>query len=799
MITNGQVLELRRLLNKGVSLAASARMTVMDEKTARDYRDDQRLPSERKTPRDYRTRVDPFEKVWDEVQARLEGEPRLQAKTLFDWLQDKSPGQFPDSTRRTFERRVAHWRSTLGPGKPVMFEQVHHPGRLAASDFTVMNDMRVTIAGFRFDHTLFHCVLTYSNVESVSLCFSESFEALSTGIQKAFWEFGGVPKRHRTDSLSAAVNNHSDRKTHTARYQALMDHYGSQPEKTNARCANENGDVESLNGHIKNRVDQALLLRGSRDFTSREDYLCFLEELVIKVNQHRQERFNEEQEFLARLPDDRLDTDERLPGIRVAKGSTILVRTNRYSVPSRLIGQKVDVKLGAESIEVTHQGVFIQRMPRLIGSKETSINYRHVIDSLVRKPGAFENYKYREELFPTSYFRMAYDRLLEAHSLKVADKNYLKLLELAAHESQDAVQDVLRLKIQSGESIDVDEIRLLVVKAAEIPLATCVEVEPPSLIEFDCLLDHPDMESPFNDHQKNQNREEANLEDSSREDPARAAIDEPQETGPDAAVDRTVPGTSPAKLPGSVRSRGGPSGAGEPKSLGVPFGADDARMRGAAGGSDQALDDPLQTALWQELGVVRVEASSAHGDSPDGNASRRLVLGSPGKPADFWQARFGKKPRLVRAHRAVDPKGQKPAVHDMQLVGSTTVDRQAGLTITQGDQTTGELRGLDHRRLRLRAAKPGGNGSPVHALSRTLRTRQRAVDEQSGLQQMGPNLQGRDDDSGGDRPLGPPQRDPGTERPELSRGNGEGNEIPWPLKCPIGFLKRFLTRNSNCR
>ncbi len=247
------------------------------KKPARKYRDDGRLPSERKKPREYRTRVDPFERVWDEVQARLEAEPRLKAKTLFEWLQEKYSGQFPNSTRRTFERRVAKWRSLSGPGKPVMFEQVHHPGRLAASDFTVMNDLGVKIAGQRFDHTLFHCVLTYSNVESVSLCFSESFEALSAGIQKAFWEFGGVPKRHRTDSLSAAVNNHSDRKTHTARYQALMEHYGSQPEKTNARCANENGDVESSNGHLKRRVDQALLLRGSRDFSSREDYASFLE------------------------------------------------------------------------------------------------------------------------------------------------------------------------------------------------------------------------------------------------------------------------------------------------------------------------------------------------------------------------------------------------------------------------------------------------------------------------------------------------------------------------------------------
>ena len=158
MVTDGQVKELRRLLASGKSLAASSRMTEMDEKTARHYRDDDRLPSERKRPRTYRTRIDPFAGVWDEVQSRLEAEPRLQAKTLFQWLQDSYPGLYPDSTRRTFERRVRKWRSMHGPGKPVMFPQVHHPARLAASDFTVMNELHVTIAGVSFEHMLYHCV-----------------------------------------------------------------------------------------------------------------------------------------------------------------------------------------------------------------------------------------------------------------------------------------------------------------------------------------------------------------------------------------------------------------------------------------------------------------------------------------------------------------------------------------------------------------------------------------------------------------------------------------------------------------
>ena len=281
MVTDGRVKELRRLLGLGRTLADSARMAEMSEKTARKYRDGDGLPSQKKSTRTCRTRVDPFEAVWDEVQGRLEVEPRLKAKTLFEWLQGQHPGQFADSTRRTFERRVAKWRSLHGPGKTVFFGQDHHPGRLAASDFTVCNELGVKIAGQRFKHTFFHCVLTYSNVESVSLCFSESFEALSSGIQKAFWEFGGVPLRHRSDSLAAAVRNHTSRRELTERYAALMDYYGCEAERTNPRCANENGDVESSNGHLKSRIDQALMLRGSRDFSSRDEYVAFVEELVM--------------------------------------------------------------------------------------------------------------------------------------------------------------------------------------------------------------------------------------------------------------------------------------------------------------------------------------------------------------------------------------------------------------------------------------------------------------------------------------------------------------------------------------
>ena len=789
MVTDGQAKELRRMLAQGKPLAAAARMTLMDEKTARDYRDDHRLPSQRKKPRDYRTRTDPFADVWDEVQQRLEAEPQLKAKTLFEWLQQTQPGEFPDSTRRTFERRVAKWRSLYGPNKTVYFEQLHHPARLAASDFTVMNSLNVKIAGKLFEHRLFHCVLTYSNIESVSLCFSESFEALSEGIQKAFWEFGGVPHRHRTDSLSAAIKNHSSRKTLTDRYTALMEHYDCEPERTNARCANENGDVESANGHIKDRIDQALLLRGSRDFANREDYMTFVEQVVARANANRRQRFHEEQAALARLPDERLDCEDMLRGLRVSSSSTIQVRTNTYSVPSRLIGVKVDVRIGAEQIVVTHQDHHVQTMKRLAGRHGQSINYRHVIDSLVRKPGAFANYRYREEMFPTSQFRIAYDLLQAAHTEKVADKQYVQILELAAKESQDAVADVLRVMIAADTPIDVESIRSSVLAKTILPAATDMEVEQPNLTDYDSLLQHPDMESQCNDTNEN-----ASNENHTQNDTSQNASNETEE-GRRVTDDGAVPRASSAELSRSLPGDGNSCDDGEPQPSGLSLGVNDAGMRSTQGGSDQTLTDPFATSAGQDVGLVRLRAASVERDASDGNASRRLVLESSRECSVVRQTGFGQEPCVVCVGSGADPTGTQHVVHDLRPVGSTVADRETGPASAEVDQTVFEIRGLDHRRLGLRATESRGDGSVVHVAGGTLRTRERVTDEQLSLQQMGPDLQGRHDDRRRDRSSRSPQRDHRVERAELSSRDGKENDITDTEAYEIGFV----TGNSNCR
>ena len=193
MVTDRQAKRLWRRCRRGRRWLSRRTRRDMDEKTARKYRRLGRLPSEVAPERTWRTREDPFAEVWPEVHEQLQEAPGLEAKTLFAWLQTKYPGKFDDSQLRSFQRGVKRWRATAGPAKEVFFSQVHHPGRLCASDFTHMKSLAVTIGGQPFDHLVYHFVLTYSNWESITICFSESFESLSEGLQNAVWELGGVP------------------------------------------------------------------------------------------------------------------------------------------------------------------------------------------------------------------------------------------------------------------------------------------------------------------------------------------------------------------------------------------------------------------------------------------------------------------------------------------------------------------------------------------------------------------------------------------------------------------------------
>ena len=487
MKTDTEVYLMLRERKNGKTLEQAAARGNMSVPTARKYLRSAKLPSVLRHTRDYRTRPNPFSADWPWVEQQLTRDSALQAKTLFSLLLEQHPDRYTQGQLRTFQRHVASWRALHGPEKDVIFEQLHQPGRLAQSDFTHMHDLGITLNGAPFPHLLFHLVLTYSNVEAISLCFSESFEALAEGLEFCLWQLGGVPLQHRTDNLSAAVQTIEADSTRrwTDRYLGLMTHYALTPTTNTPGLAHENGDVEQSHFRFKQAVDQALRVRGSRDFADRATYTNWLQELVRKRNGTRQQRWKEELAALRPLPRTPLHPCRELP-VRVTRFSTIRVLHNTYSVPSRLIDTLLTVRIRAEVLELYVGTVCTLTLPRLHGRYQARIDYHHLIWSLLRKPGAFAQYRYRDELFPTTSFRKAYDTLATQQPSR-ADKEYLRVLHLAATSSETDVEAALSLLAESQSVPTFEAVRELV-RRPEGPTVPALVQPPLDFQVYDALL-----------------------------------------------------------------------------------------------------------------------------------------------------------------------------------------------------------------------------------------------------------------------------------------------------------------------
>lgn len=471
-----------RELHEGETLERAALKSAMSENTARRYREG--APAKGARPqRTYRTRPDPFEAVWPEVEKMLEAAPGLESKTIFGLLLERPENAFTDGQLRTLQRKIRQWRAAHGPHKEVMFPQKHRPGEYAQSDFTSMNDLGITIDGERFDHLVYHFVLPYSLWETGMVCFSESFETLIAGFQGAVAELGRVPHRHRTDNLSAATHDLRDgRRAFNERYLGAMAHYGVEADRNTPGRAHENGSVEQSHHRFKSAVEQALLVRGTRDFADRASYEAFLREIFAARNKRRTS-LGDDLRGMKELPPMRIE-DFRRERVSVTRFSTIRAADNTYSVSSRLIGQDVDLRLYAETVEVWQGQRLMATMERQRGRGNVAIDYRHVIWSLVRKPGAFARYRYREALFPTLTFRRAYDALVERLG-SAADVEYVRILHLAASTSETAVDAALMDLLTRGELRDYAQIRAAAVpEPVEVP--TCA-IEPPDLSAYDAI------------------------------------------------------------------------------------------------------------------------------------------------------------------------------------------------------------------------------------------------------------------------------------------------------------------------
>lgn len=466
------------------------------ERTARRIDADPRLPSQRQPERG-RTVPDPLAEVWErDLAPILERDAAVQAVTLLRHLQMTDPERFPDDRiRRTLERRVRDWRALHGAPRDVIFRQSPEPGRMALSDFTDAAELDVTIAGEAFAHRLYHFVLAYSGWEHVGVVLGgESFTALAEHLQNALWGLGGVPAEHRTDSLSAAFRNlsRSEIEDITQRYEALCGHYDLKASRNNPGEAHENGAVEAHNNHLKIALDQALILRGSRDFAGLCDWRRFVDELVARRNRRREAAIRIEMAALRPLPA-RRTTDFTEVVARVTKTGGFLVHSVFYSAPSQLIGKRLRVHVYDDRIEAFLGATPVVTHPRWRsrgdGVRVHCVNYRHVIHALRRKPQALAGSVYRDGLFPRSEYDEAWAALSVALPRKEACRRMVDLLWLAHDEGCEAELAELIAEVRAAGNLpDARDLRQrLEPRRRGLPGDTPVTLT--DLASFDALLE----------------------------------------------------------------------------------------------------------------------------------------------------------------------------------------------------------------------------------------------------------------------------------------------------------------------
>ena len=477
---------------------AAVKANVKSRKTVAKYEGLGQWPSELKQPREYRTRTDPFAEDWSAVERLLQTSPELEAKTLFDWLDEQHPGRYRAGQLRTLQRRIAAWRALNQP-QVASLEQVHRPGEVMQTDGTWLTELGVTIRGEPFKHLLIHCVLPYSNWEWGHVAQSESLLAIRLGLQSALFKLGHVPKYHQTDNSTAATYQLSAAEAaevnaergYSQGYLDVLDHYGLQPRTICVGCPTQNGDVEASNGGVKRVLEQHLLLRGSRDFDSLTEYEQFIEQVMTRRNQSRlpaqagQQRLQDELAVMIPLTVAPLAVYKEMR-VKVSRSSLIRVYNNAYSVPTSLMNQWVTVRVYEWHLEV-HQGQhLVETIPRLIGRNRKHINYRHLIDSLLRKPGGFRDYRYRDAFFPSLVFRQAWEQLGQWHTPRKADLIYLRIVHLAAYHLESEVATILTALLASDERWDDQDVQQrLAPPSVAVPALTPLSV---NLAQYDRLL-----------------------------------------------------------------------------------------------------------------------------------------------------------------------------------------------------------------------------------------------------------------------------------------------------------------------
>jgi len=431
-ITDQQVKLYMNYRKNSTQISAAAKAGI-SERSARRI-DKQQLQPQSTQPRTWRTRKDPLIGVWDAIVVPiLEKDPEITAVGIFDYLCEFHADKFDTRSRRTLERRIKKWRHLCGPAQEVMFLQTHRLGQLGIADFTYYRTP-ISIDAEPLDHRLFHYRMPASGWAFVQVIYGgESFAAFSDALQNAFIAAQGVPKELRTDSLSAAYTNKAQKEEFTQRFKEFAAHYGFTASRNNRGLAHENGAIEASHRHLKAQIEQAIKVRGSHDFKSRAHYEQFIDELVQRRNRRVHDNYLREKRHLQPLPRHKsVNYSEKY--VTVSRSSTISVLRVTYTVPSRLIGSSLLARIYDSKIELFLGCDLVLGLERVYSSKKArarSVNYRHVIDALIKKPRAFRQSQLRDDLLPNNNYRLIWQYLDQSLSADEACYYIVKLLYIA--------------------------------------------------------------------------------------------------------------------------------------------------------------------------------------------------------------------------------------------------------------------------------------------------------------------------------------------------------------------------------
>jgi hypothetical protein len=759
MIKPWKQAKIRRVFGAYQNYSKTAKECDVDPKTVHKYADQQPAakPIEKPT-RKYKTRVvAQFDVFWPEIEQLLKDNNELKPYAILEQMIEKHKDAFSSSWQRTLERRVANWKIENGVGKDVSFSQIHQPGDVLAIDFTDLSKLRIRIGSELMDRNFlaFHATLTYSNWEYAEHCRSESFEALASGTQNAFHSLGGVTRRLRFDSMSAAVNNLSTNHEFRSNWKALLDHFGTQGHRINVQSPQENGDCESSHGHLKDYLDQRLMLRGNRNFESFEQWQEFLSQCIAMRNRKRSLEVAKDREHLEPFPKTFFPVFTTQDSL-VKSNCILRIKQNDYCIPSCFIDKKVHLRIYSDRIELWYANSKKLEMPRLIGKNEVFFDFRIVIDTLIRKPGAFENYRYREQLYPTLNFRKAFDTACAEQGERNGIRTYLKLLYMAKHVGLEAVDSELAQSLASKAAIDTKAIEIKLQTTPTIPESfhdVDPKVETPELDDYNSLLEHKEV------------------------------LDEPTEPEPcdgDIAQATELIGTgwpfeeaSLASDANDGNSTGRPSCARELELSGIPERTNGLRMPQADREPHCQTSQKVIAGLQQDMVSDPVEPLTDDGTTTHATTAKRRVFEASGKPADFWSPGFRKNDVASSVGRSTSQSGSHSMLRALCKTSAASTACQAGATTSADAHEAWSILGIDYRRSRLCPAEPGRDGGALYVDRGSLRADEHPAEFEPTVFEMGTDIQRSDDDRSRDRSTGSPQYDSGAERAQRAPGRSE--------------------------